>query len=405
MNRLTLSLAAAVVLSASAGCDGTATSMGEGGGAGGGVPLGGGAGSGPATGGGAGGGNSVGGGSGGGSDGGSGGGTANAVGLVVSGNHFLQPDGGVWHGRGANIADPRGCNACTANAPNLSEVKRRIDELVDVWHANFIRLDLESYDSDDGYRDPTNYKSVLADPAYGQQVRELVQYIGTRPGVYVLVSAWVDPSIGALGWPTLDANTGTDATWTRLVELLHDQPHAMFGVINEPESNFPESNFNGAQDVEVWARMNSVVKAIRDAEDLARVPYHVVAVQGTGGWSRRLDYYVTHPITERGGKNVAYEVHVYDPAIDFASLFEGPAQTLPVIIGEFGPASGMTLDDCDALMDSAQAREIPHLAWTFHMRCPPNLLVDNSGGGCGVNMTLTPSTWGARFKARLARPW
>ncbi|GMU61405.1 MAG: hypothetical protein AMXMBFR34_31680 [Myxococcaceae bacterium] len=315
------------------------------------------------------------------------------------GNHLVLPNNTVWHGRGANLADQRGCNACTSQPPNVNEVKRRIDELV-AWGANFIRLDLEAYASDDGYRHVNNYRSVLLDAAYGQQIRDLVQYIGTKPGVYVLVSAWIDPSIGNLGWPTLAPGTGTDATWTRLVELLHDQPHAMFGVINEPESNF-----NGAQDQDVWTRMNGVVKAIRDAEDLAGVPYHIVTVQGTGGWARRLGYYVTHPITERGGQNVAYEVHVYDPQSEFATLFEGPSQTLPVIIGEYGPGGGMTLDDCDALMTSAMTREIPHLAWTFHMRCPPNLLVDNSNGGCGVNMTLTPSTWGLRFKNRLATPW
>jgi endoglucanase len=322
------------------------------------------------------------------------------VGLEVRGNHLTTLDGKVWHGRGANLADPRGCNACTAAPPNVAEVKRRIDALVGDWKANFIRLDLEAYASADGYRDPSNYKSVLADSAYGMQIRELVQYIGTKPGVYVLVSVWDDPSIGALGWPTLDSSMGTDATWTRLVQLLGDQPQVLFGVINEPEMNY-----NGAQDADVWSRMNSVVKAIRDAEDAAHVPYHVVTVQGTGGWARRLDYYVTHPIAEREGKNVAYETHVYDPQSNFASMFEQPAATLPVIIGEFGPGGGMTLDDCDALMTRAQTLEIPHLAWTFHMRCAPNLLVDNSSGGCGVNMPLAPPTWGERFKARLATPW
>jgi len=66
----------------------------------------------------------------------------------------------------------------------------------------------------------------------------------------------------------------------------------------------------------------------------------------------------------------------------------------------------MTLSDCDTLMNQAQLQEIPHLAWTFHMRCPPNLLVDNSAGGCGINMKLTPSPeWGVPFKARLGQPW
>jgi hypothetical protein len=84
-----------------------------------------------------------------------------------------------------------------------------------------------------------------------------------------------------------------------------------------------------------------------------------------------------------------------------------PAKTLPVIIGELGPAQGyMTLDDCEQLMDLAEDQGIPHLAWTFHHCCPPNLLVDHSGGcGCGSGMYLEPSEWGMALMARLAQPW
>ncbi|MBK7858132.1 MAG: cellulase family glycosylhydrolase [Archangiaceae bacterium] len=322
-------------------------------------------------------------------------------GIRVQGNHLVNADGTIWHGRGANLNDTRSCNACTAYAPNVAEVKRRVDELVNVWHANFIRLDLESYASTDGYRSASNYQSVLYDAAYLADVKDIVRYIGTKPGVQVLVSLWTDPSIDSMGRPTLNATVGTDATWKKLAGALADQPHAMFGVINEPQMNY-----DGSGDATVWSLMNSVVKAIRDTEDAAGVPYHVVTVQGTGGWARRLDYYATHPITERGGANVAYEVHVYNPATDFDSMFVRFASTLPIIIGEFGPMSGaMTTADCTSLMDKAQALQIPHLAWTFHMRCDPGLLIDNSGGACGVGMALTPSAWGAQLKARLAQPW
>jgi hypothetical protein len=334
-----------------------------------------------------------------------GGGTSSSSGgtppLHVSGNRILTADGSHWHGRGANLNDTRGCNACTAQPPDVAEVKRRIDELVDNWHASFIRLDLEAYGSSDGNRNASNYQSVLSDPAYLADIRSIVQYIGTKPNVYVLVSLWQDPSIDANGWPTINASTGTDAVWRKLAVALADQPHALFGIINEPENNW-----DGSQDATVWSLMSQVVKAIRDTEDAAGAPYHVITVQGTGGWSRRLGYYATHPITERNGANIAYEVHVYNPQSDFASLFETYAPTLPIIIGEFGPMTGaMTQPDCTALMDSAQALEIPHMAWTFHMRCDPSLLVDNSAGGCGINMPLQPSSWGSQLKARLAQPW
>ena len=83
-----------------------------------------------------------------------------------------------------------------------------------------------------------------------------------------------------------------------------------------------------------------------------------------------------------------------------------PAQTIPVVIGEFGPdGTYMQLGDCTTLMDRAQALEIPHLAWTFHMRGPPNLMVDNSGGKCGEGWCLVPTEWGTLLESRLATSW
>ena len=71
----------------------------------------------------------------------------------------------------------------------------------------------------------------------------------------------------------------------------------------------------------------------------------------------------------------------------------------------FGPSEAVTLGDCDALMAAAEAAEIPWLAWIFHMRCPPNLLVDNSGDGCGVGMALEATEWGTHVQNRLAQSW
>ena len=169
----------------------------------------------------------------------------------------------------------------------------------------------------------------------------------------------------------------------------------MYGLCNEPQYNF-----DGALDADVWTAMNDTVAAIREVEaDVGAPQPHLVSVQGTGGWSRFLQYYVDHPITAGGGENVLYEVHVYDPASEFASRFEEPAETLPVIIGEYGE------EDVDQLFTRADAAQVPHLAWTFHPRCPPNLLVDNSDGGCGVDMALESTSWGDLVKGHLAGDW
>ena len=327
--------------------------------------------------------------------GGADGGTSNAGGawLQTSGNRLLRSDGRAWHGRGANLHDTRSCDACTYEAPSVAEVERRIDELVDVWKANFIRLDLESYASSSGR---VQWQTVLDDPGYLADVGTIVDYIATKPGVYVMLSIWLDPSLSSMGWP----QRATNLELATLAATFASAPHVLFGVCNEPQSNS-----DGALDAQVWTAMNDAVAAVRAVEDEVRVPHHIVAVQGTRDWGRQLDYYLTHPITAGGGTNVAYETHVYDSATDFPALFETAAKTLPVIIGEFGPSQGMSEADALALQQAAEQMEIPHLAWTFHMRCSPNLLVDNSGGGCGVGMQLQPTSWGNLVKNRLAMPW
>jgi endoglucanase len=318
--------------------------------------------------------------------------------LFTSGNHIYVSDGGgggsIFRGRGANLQDTRGCGACVVEPSNPGEVERRADELIDNWHANFIRLTLES-------RPEYNRLGVREDPAYLAEIVEIVNHITAKPGVYVLVSLWFDQTFDALGRPT----AATREEWRVLATALKNQPRALFGICNEPEYNF-----DGAQDATVWQAMNDTVQVIRNVENSAGTPHHVITVQGTGDWARRLDYYVTHPITAGGGSNIAYETHFYNPAAELDTLIGGPAKTLPVIIGEFGPinepGSPVATDaDVQATINFAKAHDIPHLAWTFHQFCPPNLIVDLSKNTCGIGMPLQPTAWGSLLKTRLAEQW
>jgi hypothetical protein len=311
-------------------------------------------------------------------------------------NRIIKSNGMIWMGRGANLMDTRGCGACASvtSHSRVDEVKRRLDELVK-WGANFIRLTLESQASS-GY---TNYRPVSQDPQFLADIKEICDYVKTKPGLYIEVSLWIDSSFSTspvAGWPT----AATIEEWKILTNALKDNPRVMFGLVNEPQQNY-----SGTYDAQVWNAMNNAVQAIRDVETATGSPKHLIAVQGTGGWARFLKYYTTHPITAGGGVNVIYEVHVYDPSSEFKSMFEDPSLILPVIIGEFGPANGyMTLAETQLLMDKAEALKVPYLAWAFHMRCPPNLLVDNSNYGCGINMVLTPTEWGTQLKNQLAKP-
>lgn len=318
--------------------------------------------------------------------------------LRVEGNRILTADGRPFHGRGANLNDTRSCDSCSWEKPHVEEVQRRIDTLVDGWHANYIRLLLESYGEPGPGPGRVHYKSVLEDEAYFQDLMQIIGHVGKKRGVYVLVSLWHDPSLSPMGWPT----ERTRSVWKKLARALKDMPFVMFGLVNEPQKND-----DGRLDGEVWTAMNETVAAIRSVEDPAKK--HIITVQGTREWARVLDYYVTHPITAGGGANIAYETHVYDAKKRFDELVVRPARKLPVVIGELGVIDDqnarMLPDDVVALMDLAEKLDIPWLAYTFHTNCPPNLLVDQQGACQLGSSPLEPSAWGRLVKERLARPW
>lgn len=317
--------------------------------------------------------------------------------LRVQGPRIVTPDGKPFHGRGANIHDTRSCDSCSWEPPHVEEVLRRIDTLVDDWHATFVRLLLESYPDRGANPGRTHYRNILEDPSYLSDVMRIVGHIGKKRGVYVLISLWHDPTFGPLGWPTERTRT----VWKKLARSLRDMPFVLFGLVNEPEKNE-----GGQLDGEVWTAMNETVAAIRSVEEPGH--RHIVTVQGTREWGRVLDYYVAHPITAGGGENVAYETHVYNRPARFDELVTRPSATLPVIIGEMGVVGDqnatMFPEDCENLMDLAEKLDVPWLAYTFHTNCPPNLLTTHAGT-CGVGVPLEPSPWGRIVKERLSRPW
>jgi hypothetical protein len=315
--------------------------------------------------------------------------------LRVEGNRILKSDGTRFHGRGANIFDTRLCGVCAWADPNVSEVIRRIDELVDVWGANFMRLDLTSYASNIVVINGTTYHlaqwdDVRGDSGYLADLHQIVDQVETKPGVYLLLSLWSHPSLPWNELPTDD----TQAIWAKLAQEFNGSPRVLYGITNEP---------HGASDAEVWEAMNRTVATIRSVEP-AGGPHHLIAVQGTQDWARDLSHYLTNPITAGGGVNVVYETHAYDHQAQFAERFATPSLTIPVIIGEFGPdGTYMYVSDAEALMPAAEQAEVPYLGWSFQSGCPPDLV--QGPETCQAGASLQPTTWGQLLKTRLAGPW
>lgn len=320
--------------------------------------------------------------------------------LAVKDRRIRTPDGKPFHGRGANVHDTRSCDACAWEPPNVDEVLRRIDVLTDDWHANYLRLLLESY-PDDGFAKTGNHRKhwrdLIADPDYLRDVLRIIGHIGKKRGVYVLVSLWQDPSFTPLGWP----GARTIDLWKKLASATKDLPFVMYGLVNEPQKND-----SGALDAQVWKAMNDTVAGIRSVERPEK--RHIITVQGTREWGRSLAYYVDHPITAGGGANVAYETHVYNRPARFDELVTRPAAKLPVVIGEMGPldTSDATMypSDCDALFDLAERLDVPWIAWSFHNNCPPNMVRERKDQ-CVAGASLDPTPWGEQVKARLVHAW
>jgi hypothetical protein len=321
------------------------------------------------------------------------GGTASGW-LHTEGNKILDSNGRRFHGRGANIFDTRQCGSCAWTTPHVNEVIRRVDELVDGWHANFMRFDLVSYASKN-YNGMTlaQWGDVTQDASYLADLQTIIGHIGTKPGVYVMITLFSHPSQDENELPT----SATMPVYKKLSETFKDSPHVLYGITNEPHDT---------TDASVLAAMNNAVDAIRSMEP-ASGPHHLIAVQGTQEYARQLGYYVDHPVTAGGGVNIVYETHVYNPQKDWQSMFLSAAGTLPVIIGEFGPdGTYMKLPDCESLMPKAEQLEIPYIGWSFSPECAPGMLapVDNVTD-CGEGMPLTPSDWGTALQQRLATAW
>ena len=318
--------------------------------------------------------------------------------LHTRGNKIVYENGDVFRGRGANVHDTRSCGACWS--PNVNGVKRRIDEVVDIWGANFLRLCLESHEAK---------SNAVNDAKYMQNIIEIVEHIGKKTGVYVLVSLWWDTTVDT--HPLRIPHPAVTPIWEHLTEKLAKYPYVMFGLVNEPRGKHSTDDVEiDANDVEVWESMNNTVAAIRAVEARVGSPRHIIAVQGTRAYGKFLQYYVNHPITADGGKNIAYEVHVYygNDGDKWEKRWEIPSRKLPVIIGEFAELyeswDTLSLQDCDKLSMEAEKLDVPWLAWTFHTNCGNPLIT--ASNNCETNVTITPSKgWGQLIYNRLHKPW
>jgi len=286
--------------------------------------------------------------------------------MHTEGNQIYR-DGEVFYAQGVNIHDQRSCSRCAGwngleQAPRVEEVKRRIDLAIE-WNATIIRLLMESIDTVPDHGD------VTENPDYLEGILDIVDFALDK-NLTVLLSSWID---------TTDEGRPNQRTVEvfSLLEQHIDSPYVIFGLVNEPTLHYSEQEY--------YFAYNQTVTELRLVTD------RLIAVQGRQ-WARDISYYVDHPL----GANIVYETHQYNPKEDFDRFFLDASESLPVIVGEFGPFSNMDDEDIKELVKVCRQRGIPWIAWTLHQACPPNLLEELPGDQCGGSnpMPLNPSNWG-----------
>jgi hypothetical protein len=301
--------------------------------------------------------------------------------------------GRPWMGRGVNVDDIFLCgydNTLWMMSPDQT-LETIVSGLVSGWKPTFVRISL----SMDSYPTITSW---LSNPMqYKTPMTNVINAIGANPNVYVLVTLRSDASM--IGQDTVDGDpeatglpsdstttpnagmfpTGTDATYTALVDTFASSSFVLFGLTNEPGGNKLTSST-------IAAAMSHAVGTIRAEEDRLGVPHHIVSVQGNG-WTSDISLYATTPLTY---DNVVYEVHGYPPATSSYTY-----ANIPVILGEYGSIAGGTEA---AFYADLEAKQIPNLAWDFepYSNCAPDLLNVTTSAS-----NLMPTAWGSVVQSYL----
>jgi hypothetical protein len=287
----------------------------------------------------------------------------------------------IWMGRGVNMDDLFLCgynnSLWMANPTAEQALVNIVSGLMADWKPNFVRmsLSLSSYQTVSWLNNPSQYHDPMVN---------VINEIGSYPGVYVLVTLRSDPTMSICNDNGDDAvclpSAKTDAVYEALVDSFKDAPYVLFGLSNEPGGM-------SASDSVIRAAMSHAADVIRAREDYHGTPHHLIAVQGNS-WTSRIGFYSTTPLSQ---DNIVYEYHSYPP--EATGTYGYTYANIPVIIGEYG-----SLSDAAAFFTDMEAKQIPNLAWDFepYSNCAPDLLQVNHS-----STNLLPTTWGATVKAYL----
>lgn len=282
----------------------------------------------------------------------------------------LHVDGALLRDANGNEVRLRGLNVCSLEFDHAGANWQLqpdggsplIDALVDPsrWNANAVRM-------------PVNQEWFVTDSEYVARVEQLIDLAATR-GLYVILDVqWENAErtepyqLNILKQPTFGFGNTTEAFWHLASGRWSNRDNLIIDVINEPH------------DVDASQLAVAMQKML---DRLAQRAPETPVVIGGPDWAHSVDFFREKPLR---GKNVIYAAHQYlpyDPPEKFETNFERAAQTLPVLIAEFGSEDASYTT---TLIDRAEAAGTEgFLSWAI---------------GCGISADDFSSPLGERLRA------
>jgi hypothetical protein len=323
--------------------------------------------------------------------------------LHVDGNKIKDTDGNIVRLQGVNVPSMEW-------RADGDHVLQSVDEAIDNWHANFIRLPLcqdrwfgkAPEQTDDG----TAYRNLV------QQVVDEV----SKKNCYILLDLhWNDANqwgknIGQHELP----DDNSLAFWKAVAAQYANDPAVLFDLYNEPHDVSWDLWQHGGQVTEHF-RANQAFGA-SPAIDLV---YHSPGMQGlldavrvtgaknvvvVGGldWAYQLDGIVQgHGLNDDNGNGIIYATHIYPQKKDWDVHVTPASKRHAIIVSEMGAGTFNPWNNVNpyywvpSLFSYVDQHQFSWSGWSFHPSAGPTII---------SNWDYTPTPyWGSFVRAELAK--
>jgi aryl-phospho-beta-D-glucosidase BglC (GH1 family) len=302
-----------------------------------------------------------------------------------------QPGIKKLHTEGRYIKDEQG-NTVILKGINVASLEWRIDgerviekinTVIDDWNVKLIRLPVSQYFWL-GIPDPKKKKKAIGDAkAYKKLIDDIVNICMSK-GVYIIIDLhhYIAPTKDSLKF------------WKEVARIYKNNPAVWFGLLNEPHNVSWDVWLHGGKAVDVRSKppkkpkfepfKTPGIQKLYDTVRRAGAKDNIIVI---GGLKYAYDLSAVIKDHAVDGYNIVYDTHVYDFKHDWDKHFGKPSESIPVLVGEFGPEvpkreeicknekNGTQEEYVHKLIQYMNERELSWTAWCFHAGMKRNLII------------------------------